>query len=694
MTQFSSLTALAEPKSVAIIGASNDPDRIGGRALKYMLKRRFAGELYPVNPNRDIVQGVRAYGSIDALPERPDVALISLPANLVVGAVKELAATGVQSAVVFSSGFAETGDTGALMQQQLAEAAGSMRILGPNSLGLFNERINFWGSFTAALETGWPVSGRIGIASQSGAYGAHMLCAARENRLGTSVFITTGNEVDITTAEAIGWLAEHNDIDTIVSYVEGVRDGAQLIAALECARAARKPVIMLKAGRSVLGSQAAQSHTAALAGDDAVIDSILRDLGVIRVSSTEEALDIAMATQRRIFPVNNSMGVLTVSGGAGIIIADEAERYGVSLPELPEDAQARMQEKLAFSATRNPVDCTAQALNQLSLTGDFGEEMVRHGNFGSMLTFFSQAGGVPSIVPGLRAELRRIRDARPDVLHVLSILATPEIVEEYESDGFLVYADPSRAVRVIAAMSQLAQAFAPPRAQDLPKLPAYTLPESTPNEATAKEFLASLGLSVARECACNTSENAVAAAESLGYPVVLKILSPDILHKTEIGGVLTDVSDADGIRHGYATLMERARTARPDARLDGVLVAKQVTKGVECIMGIQHDPVFGPMALFGLGGIHVEVFKDVVLSPCPFGVNKARELIGSIRGKALLEGVRGNPPVDIAALAEMFSRLSVLATDAGPKLLSIDLNPVIATPDGAWAVDALMEIQA
>ena len=694
MSKFSSITALAEPRSVAIIGASNDPDRIGGRALKFMLKRQFAGEIYPVNPKRDIVQGVRAYESIAGLPEKPDVALVSLPANLVVDTVRDLSATGVKSAVIFSAGFAETGEDGVAMQKALVEAAGSMRILGPNSLGLFNERINFWGTFTAALETGWPVPGRIGIASQSGAYGAHMLCAAREQRIGTSVFIATGNEADITTADAIGWMAEHDEIDTIVSYVEGVRSGPQLVQALEAARAARKPVIMLKAGRSALGSQAAQSHTAALAGDDAVIDSVLADLGVIRVNSTQEALDIAMAAQRRIFPVSNAMGVLTVSGGAGIIIADEAERYGVTMPEMPQDAQARMHEKLAFAATRNPVDCTAQALNQLSLTGDFGVEMVENGDYSSFLTFFSHAGGVPSIAPGLRRELGRIRDARPGVLHVLSVLGDEEIIEQYEAEGFVVYDDPSRAVRAIAAMNQLGASFSKPGTSDLPSLPAVDLPESTPNEALAKQILSSVGVSIAQEAVCSTVDDAVRAAESIGFPVVLKILSPDILHKTEIGGVLTNVTDAAGVREGFETLMARAREARPDARLDGVLVAQQVQSGVECIMGVQNDPVFGPIALFGLGGIHVEVFKDVVLSPCPFGVVRARELIRSINGMALLDGVRGRPAVDIDALANMLSRLSVFAANAGPALVSVDLNPVIATPGGAWAVDALIELEA
>ncbi len=590
--------------------------------------------------------------------------------------------------MIFSAGFAEAGTEGELLQQQIVDSAGSMRILGPNSLGVFNAKSNFWGTFTATLETGWPLPGRIGIASQSGAYGAHMLCAAREQRVGISVFVATGNEADITVAEAIGWMAKNDEIDIIISYMEGVRDGPKLISALRLARAARKPVIMLKAGRSALGSQAAKSHTAALAGDDAVIDAILREFGVIRVSGAQEALDIAKAATRGIYPENNTMGVLTVSGGAGIIISDEAEQQGVLLPEVPADARARMHDMLAYASTRNPVDCTAQALNESSLTGNFGIEMVQSDRYSSMLIFFSHAGGVASIVPALRAQLRRIREARPEILYILSVLASDDFVGQYEEDGFLVYDDPGRAVRAIGALGRLGKAFAAGEPSLPPGLPAFALPQEIPNEAMSKLVLAKAGINVTQDYVCLSAEKAQEAAGQAGYPVVMKILSPDILHKTEIGGVLLNVGSAEAVARGYELLMSRAQKSAPDARIDGVLVSQQVKGGVECIMGIQHDPIFGPMALFGLGGIHVEVFKDVVLRRCPFNVSEALKVIKSIRGLALLEGVRGSSPVDLNALAEMLSRLSVFAANAGPRLN----NPVIATPDGAWAVDAVLEL--
>ena len=693
MTGGNGLDTLMNPQSVAIIGASDTATRIGGRSLAYMLARPFAGRLYPVNPNRKLVQGVPAFACVADLPEAPDVAIIALAADLLPHAVDELVAKGARNAVIFSSGFAEVDAAGADLQARVLKKAqaGGLRLLGPNSLGLLNPRVNFWGTFTSTLESGWPAVGRIGIASQSGAYGAHMLAAAMGRGLGISAFVTTGNEADITTADAIGWMAADADTDVIVAYLEGIRDGDHLVAALESARAARKPVIVMKAGRSKLGSAAAQSHTASLAGNDAVADAVLRELGAIRIESTQQALDFAEAATKRIYPVANTLGVLTVSGGAGILIADDAERLGLSMPEMPPRAQAEMSALLSFAATRNPVDCTAQALNQLDLVGQFGLRMVRDGGYRSLLIFFSQAGGAKSIVPGLRAELRRIREAASGCLCVLSVLAPPEVVRLYQDDGFLVYDDPARAVAAIAAMGRLGEAFAraaPPAARTGPG----TRLSRTPNEVEAKAIFAAAGLTVAEERLTRTAPEARVAAETIGFPVVMKIVSPDILHKTEIGAVLTDVRGPEAAEAGFDTLIARARKARPTARLDGVLVARKIVGGVECIMGIMRDPVFGPVAMFGLGGIHVEVLKDVVLRRCPFGPDAAAAMIRGIRSFALLQGVRGQPGVDLGALAVMLSRLSQLAVDLGPGLQSIDVNPVIATPDGAWAVDAVIEI--
>ena len=693
---FDSLTALLAPRSVAIIGASTDPTRIGGRPIAYMLARGFAGPILPVNPNRATIQGLPAYASIADLPAIPDVAIVAVPALAAVDAVEELAALGVKGAIVFSAAFAETGAEGAALQARMTAAAraGGMRLLGPNSLGAFNDRIGFYGIFSASLEGGYPPPGRIGIASQSGAYGTHVFTVARERKIGTPLCVTTGNEADVTVGDVIGWMVEDPEIDVIAAYLEGIRDAASFTAALEAARAARKPVVVMKVGRSRLGQAAARSHTASIAGNDAVTGAVLAEFGAVRARTTEEMLDIAQLATRRIYPAGNTLGMITVSGGAGVLVSDVAEDLGLAMPPMPAATQARLTQLLPFASPANPVDCTAQALNDISLVGQFTEAMVAEGGYSSVLAFFTQIGGAASIAAGLRRELGAVRARHPDRLYVLSVLASPELVAGYEADGFSVFEDPTRATVAIEAMGRFGDAFARAPRLAPPEVPPIDLPSEAPNEAEAKRLLAEAGIEAAPERACASAEAAVDAARSFGFPVVMKILSPDILHKSEIGGVLLDVATPEAVRAGFDLLHDRARQAAPDARIEGVLVAKQLEGGVECILGIHRDPVFGPIAMFGLGGIFVEIMRDVAFRRCPFGVDEAERMIRSIRAAPLLLGARGRPPADIAALALMLARLSVLAHQAGPQLRAIDLNPVLALPagEGAYALDAVIEV--
>ncbi len=697
--RFASLTPLLAPRSVAVIGASDEPTRIGGRPIAYMLEKRFAGRLLPVNPKRETVQGLPCFPTIAALPETPDVAIVAVPAAAAVETVAALASRGVKGAIVLTAGFAEMNAAGAAAQAEMVALAraGGMRLLGPNCLGLFNARLGYYPTFSAALETGFPLPGRIGIASQSGAYGTHVFAIARGRGLGTPLCITTGNESDVTVGEVIGWLAEDPDTDVIAAYAEGIREEASFLAALDAARAARKPVVLMKVGRSALGQAAAQSHTASIAGDDAVTDAVLAEFGVVRAETTEQMLDIAHAATKRIYPARNTLGVITMSGGAGVLISDAAATLGLPMPEMPERAQAALRALVPFSAPRNPVDCTAQVLNDLSLVGRFTESMVADGGYASVLAFFSQTGGAASIAPKLRAELNAVRSAHPDRLFVLSVVADPERVSAYEEDGFLVFEDPSRAVTAIAAMGRFGAAFVAPPAKPPPRGPRIALPAVTPDEAEAKRLLAEAGIVCVPERVAKSADAAIAAAEALGFPVVMKILSPDILHKSEIGGVLLDIRDPAAVRAGFSTLIARAQAARPEARIEGVLVAKAMAGGVECLLGVHRDPVFGPIAAFGLGGIFVEVLRDVVFHRCPFGVEVAEGMIRSVRAAPLLLGAHGRPAADIAALARMLSALSVFASEAeadpaGKRLRAIDLNPVFALPEGAFAADAVIEM--
>ena len=693
----SNLNRLLNPHTVAVIGASDDPSRIGGKPIAYMLKQGFAGKILPVNPKRDTVQGLTAYPSIDALPQTPDVAIVAVPAAAVLETVTALAKRGAAGAILFSAGFAETGDKGAALQDEvvaIAKAHG-MRLIGPNSLGMVNPQAHFYGSFATGLELGFPKPGHVAIVSQSGAYGAHLMTAAVAAGIGLSAMVMTGNEADLSLGDIVNLLVDDPNTKVIALYSEGIRQADTLVQALERARQMKKPVVIMKVGQSAIGQAAALSHTASVAGDDRVFDAVMAELGVVRVQTTEQMLDIARLATRGIYPQNNTLGVFTVSGGAGVIISDAAAAHGVAMPPMPETAQTKLLELLPFCSPVNPVDTTAQVLNDMTLMRAFTESLVTDGGYKSILGFVTYTATAATTGDRLRQELKLLGQAHPDRLFVLNALGDAEKLRRYEEDGFTVFEDPSRAVAAIAAMGRYGQAFNQP-----PKLARATsasveLPMDTPSEAAAKAFLSAAGISVVPETVCKTPEEAIAAAKALNGPAVLKIVSPDILHKTEMGGVLLNVEGDDAVKEGFDTLIQRAKQHAADARIEGVLVARQMQGGVQCLVGIQQDPVFGPMAVFGLGGIFVEILDDVVLHRCPFDESVALEMIHRIKGAPLLLGARGQPKADIKALATMLANLSAFAVAAGPRLESIDLNPVFVMPEGqgAYAADAVITLK-
>jgi acetate---CoA ligase (ADP-forming) len=451
-------------------------------------------------------------------------------------------------------------------------------------------------------------------------------------------------------------------------------------------------------GRSALGQAAAQSHTASIAGDDAVTDAVLQEFGVVRARNTEELLDIAYAATKKIYPVRNTLGVVTVSGGAGVLISDVAESIGFEMPEMPQAAQDRLRGFVPFCAPRNPVDCTAQAINQTELIGEFAKAMVVDGGYTSCLGFFTQVGASKSVAPKLRAQMKAVADQHTDRLWALSIIAPRDMIREYEKDGFLIFEDPTRAVVALHAMGRFGEAFA--RAERVAALlPEVVLPDHTPSEAEGKRILAAAGIPAVPERACADVESAVSAAREFGFPVVLKILSPDILHKSEIGGVLLDIASEAAVREGFATLLARAAERAPGAKIEGVLVARQIPLrgdggAVEMALGMVRDPVFGPVAMVGLGGIFIEVLKDVTFRRCPFGVAEAEEMIRNLKGFPLLDGIRGRKRADVKALAQALANLSAFAAAAGPQLISVDINPLLVLPEGegAYAADAVLEI--
>jgi acyl-CoA synthetase (NDP forming) len=674
--------ALLNPRSIAILGASDDSTRIGGRPIRYMRAGGYSGAIYPVNPKRRKVQGLSAFADVRDVPGEVDFALIALPAPLVVEAARAAAAKGVKGCLVFSSGFAEAGAEGAGLQADLAAVAREtgMRIVGPNCLGLFNTALGFYPTFTSALDDNLPEPGPLSIVSQSGAFGSHLSYLAKERGIGLRYWITTGNECDVQVAECIGWLADDPETKIIIAYAEGVKDGGRLIEGLDRARRNRKPVVFMKVGRSEVGAEAASSHTASLAGSDTVYDAVLRQFGAHRVRTTEEMLDIAYAASRGIFPQGRRIGLVTISGGAGVMMADAAADHGLDVAPMPAPAQRALKEEiLPYASVRNPVDITAQAFNDLSLVSRNLQIMLGQGGYDAIVAFFTAVASAPMIAAPVREALHRGLQGHEDTLVALSMLGPPEIKRLYEREGLLLFEDPSRAIAAIAALCGFAERFAAARrAAPRPAAPALPpLPDRPIDERQAKALLREFGIPTVPDRLATSPEEAEAAARAFGCRVALKIASPDILHKTEVGGVRLDVP-VEAAADAYRAVVEGVAARAPRARLDGVLVSPMVEGGVETILGVRRDPVFGPMVMFGLGGVFVEVLQDVTFRVAPFGVDEARAMIREIRGRAVLRGARGQPPVDVAALAAALAKLSLFAAahaeeiDEGQGAIALD----------------------
>ena len=684
------LDALFRPASVAVIGASSDPSRIGGRPIAFS-KRAFKGAIVPINPNRTEIQGLRAYPSIMDAPGSIDQAIIAVPAKAAMQAADECIAKGVKAAVMFSSGFAETGAEGRAMQIEVARrcAEGGMKLLGPNSLGMFNVHAGIYSTFSSYFDPLWPHTGPVSIVSQSGAFGTYFLAIAAERSLGFSHFVATGNEADIDVAECIEWLADDPDTGVIMVYLEGCRDGARLRAALARAAANRKPVIAMKVGVSEQGVAAIASHTGSLAGSDAVFDAVFAENNVHRAKTLDELVDVAYACAGGVFPKSAGLGVVTLSGGVGIQMADAAAEMGLELPRMSAGAQAKVLALVPFAGPANPVDTTAQVVNDWTMFTTILGIVAEEAAIDSVVSFLAHMGTMPGLMDRLKPAFLEVRQRFPDRLFVLCARMPREMADAFSALGFLVFEDPTRAVAAVAALHRLRAGFDKVRAPLRAHEEATALPSGPINEAEAKRLLGEAGVPFAPERIARTREEAVAAAKEIGFPVVLKILSPDIAHKSEVGGVVLGLRSADDTAEGFDAMMARVGERVPGADLDGALVARMIEGGVETVIGIKRDPVFGPVVMFGLGGVYVEVLKDVTLRLAPIDHATAKDMIRAIRGYPLLAGARGRPPADLDALADALMAMARFGA-AHADVASAEINPFIALPEGGIAVDALI----
>jgi len=691
------LSALFSPRSIAVVGASSSAQKIGGIPIDYALRFGFEGKLHAVNPKAAQVQGLGARPSLRAIGEPVDLAILAVPAALVHDAIEDAIEAGTRSVVLFSSGFAEVGDEGAAAQARLGRRVreAGLRLVGPNCLGLMNIRRNVYATFSPAPNAGRVQAGRIGLASQSGAFGAYAYSMARARGVGLSTWVTTGNEADVQLADCLAWLAQDPDTDVIMAYMEGCRDGPRLRAALALAQAHGKPVVMVKIGSTELGAQAAASHTAALAGDDAVYDAVLRRYGVLRARTVTEFFDLAHSAAVAGRPRGRSIGLFTVSGGVGALMADDAASHRLEVPPLGDAAQAQLREWVPFAAPRNPVDITGQVTNDFTLLERSAHLMLRHRGFDSWMGFLAAAGASDAFWPVLRDLVGSLRAAFPDTVLAISTLLSAERRAELEAMRCLVFDDPSEGIRTIAALAGLPAPGG--TAGEVPGAAAaqapVTLEPGTLGEPAALAMLARAGVPVVPHRVVRSGGEAAEAALALGGPVAVKVASADIPHKSDVGGVALDVQGPEAARAAFERTQAAARAARPDARLEGALVASMVAGGVECIAGVRRDPVFGPVLMFGLGGIHVETLRDVSLRVLPLGREDALSMVRELRAFPILAGARGRPAVDVDAIADTLVALAGFALAAGDTLDSVEINPLIARPrdrGGCIAVDALI----
>ena len=695
-----SLSPLFDPNVIAIIGASDNVLKFGGRPIRFMKEAGFAGTIYPINPRGGTIQGLQAYKDIRVVPETVDMCVVTVPAPLVVEAVRHCAEAGVRSVVIFSSGFAEVDEQGAQWQEELAAIArdSDMRLVGPNCMGMLNAVSHAVGTFSSSFERGWPKPGKISIISQSGAVGGHVMVLARERGLGVRNWITTGNEVDVDVADCVAYCAEDPGTTVIASYIEGTRKPEALMRAFATARANGKAVVMMKVGASAVGAAAASSHTASLAGADAIYDAMFRQYGVCRVYSLDEMLDVASAASAGQFPARNRLGIVTISGGIGVLTSDIAAQHKLEVPELPAKAQKSLKALMPLAAVRNPVDTTAQMLNDMPVFEGSLRTMLKEGDCDATLIFLSTVGFSERMIGQITEVLERVRGDFPNDLMILSMVCRPADREYLERLKYLVIEDPNRAIRAIAALVGFGRSFAQGGADVPPSLPAgVEAPPRRPlSEVEAADILGKAGLPMAPGRLASSADEAARAAMQVGYPVVLKVSSAEIQHKSDIGGVKLNLRSVDEVRAGYQAIMAAVAQHAKAAAVDGVLVAPMISGGVETIMGVHRDPVFGPVVLFGLGGIFVEVLKDVTFRIAPFGLDEAHRMIEEVRGRAMLDGVRGQPAADVDALALALSRLSVYAAAYADVIESIDINPFLvkARGEGAIAVDALILTRA
>ncbi len=686
------LEAFFRPSSVAVIGASRDPEKLGYAVLSNLKDAGFPGQLYPINPQADEILGLRAYASVLDVPGPVDLAVLVIPYPRVPPALEECGKKGVPAAVVISAGFREAGREGLERERELIEIARRyhIRLVGPNCLGVIDTQTPLNATFAA----GMPPSGPIAFMSQSGALGTAVLDMAMAGRIGFSRFVSLGNKADVNEVDLLEAWADDPDSRVILAYIEGVSDGQRF---METARQVtrKKPVVAVKSGVTRSGSRAVSSHTGSLAGSEAAYRAAFAQAGVVRAESMEYLFDAALAFAYQPLPAGDRVAIVTNAGGPGILATDALERAGLQMARLkPETIEALMADLPGAASAANPVDVLGDAL------ADRYEHALR-----LVLEDPSVDAVIVIVTPQAMTQIEQTAEAVGQVAQGVDkpifgcfmgearIEAGVKVLRRY---GVPNYPFPERAAAALAGMvgysRERERRIYPPTqfAVDAAAVrrtfdQARSEGRVSLGDAEARAILEAYGFPVPPSRLASTADEAVAAAEEMGYPVVLKVASPDILHKTDVGGVKLNLRSPNDVRDAFDLIVYRATRYLPEARIWGCLVQKMVPAGREVLTGMSRDPQFGPLVAFGLGGIYVEALKDVVFRVAPFSRHEAEEMIREIRAYPLLEGVRGEPPADHEAMADALCRVSQLVTDF-PEIVELDINPLMVFEEGRGAV--------
>ncbi len=695
-----SIYRMLNPASIAVVGATPRL-QYGGRFLQAALRAKDRVKVYPVNPRYEEMMGVKCYPSLKELPESPDLVGIIVPHDRVMDVLEECAKKGAGSAIVISAGFAERGteDRGAL-QQQIGDFArqSGVRICGPNCLGVANLRKGIWASSSSLGAEG--VSGPIALVSQSGASAfGPFLSRAADRGIGYSYIISTGNEADLGASDFIRYLLEDDATRVIACFIEGFQNGRKFMEVARLAWERGKPIVMIKVGRSAPGARAARSHTASLTGSDSVHDAAFKQCGVIRVEDYDTLLEVSQLLAFSPAPEVEGVSIVSHSGGVGSLTADKCGQMGLHLPDLREETREALDDILkGFGWAANPADVTGFA-NSESFPRIM-ELMINEPEVGSLVVASgmgdSQAQQVIELRKNSSKAIAFLWTGSQSATAGLPLLKKTNIPLFYQPEGL------ARGLRALLDYHRRrgfrlgdedhpSEGMSQRQREAVGRLSSLGRPTLTEHEA--KELLSCWGIPVTRERRASSWEAAAHAAREVGYPVVLKVESPDILHKTEAGLVHVGIRSENELHSAYDAIMSGAHSHFPNARIMGVLVQEMVEGVTEVIVGVSRDSQFGPVLLFGMGGIFVEVLQDVALRVCPITRKDALEMVQEVRGARILQGYRGRPAADVDALVDVLLRVSALATDLYESrqggLAELDINPLaVLSQGGAKALDA------